>query len=64
MGILARYGRNGKVATNSSPGVNTGASLVRLLDARDWVVMIISGIAAVVAGAILPLVTVSSPLLY
>ncbi|KAI1818682.1 ABC multidrug transporter Mdr1 [Poronia punctata] len=38
--------------------IGVGASLVRLLDARDWVVMIVSGVAALVAGAILPLATV------
>ncbi|KAI1176093.1 P-loop containing nucleoside triphosphate hydrolase protein [Nemania sp. FL0916] len=58
MGASEKHGRDGKAVADSSSSVNTGASLLRLLDARDWVVLIISGIAALVAGAILPLVTV------
>ncbi|KAI1281087.1 P-loop containing nucleoside triphosphate hydrolase protein [Xylaria sp. FL0933] len=32
--------------------------LLQLLDTRDWIVMTVAGIAAIVSGAILPLVTV------
>ncbi|KAI1380474.1 P-loop containing nucleoside triphosphate hydrolase protein [Hypoxylon crocopeplum] len=56
MAIFKRSRQIGDAA--GAQGVTPGVSLLRLLDSRDWTVMIISGIAAIVSGAIMPLVTV------
>ncbi|KAI2628689.1 P-loop containing nucleoside triphosphate hydrolase protein [Hypoxylon sp. NC1633] len=61
MFIFRRQGRQGAVdgtVAGTSQNVSPGVSLLRLLDSRDWAILSISGIAAIVSGAILPLVTV------